>query len=55
MPAWQKQLNPLQIQQIASYIHTLKGTNPPNAKEPQGTKETDALKEEKAVSMNLVP
>jgi cytochrome c oxidase cbb3-type subunit 3 len=55
MPAWQKQLNPLQIQQIASYIHTLKGTNPPNAKEPQGTKETDAPKEEKAVSMNLVP
>lgn len=51
MPGWQKQLNPLQIQQIASYIHTLKGSNPPNAKEPQGTKEADSPKDEKAVSM----
>jgi len=51
MPSWQKQLNPLQMQQIASYIHTLKGTNPPNAKEPQGTKETDAPQNEKTVSM----
>lgn len=51
MPGWQKQLNPLQIQQITSYIHTLKGTNPPNAKEPQGVKETDSPKDEKAVSM----
>lgn len=51
MPAWQKQLNPLQIQQITSYIHSLKGTNPPNAKEPQGVKEKDTPQEEKAVSM----
>jgi cytochrome c oxidase cbb3-type subunit 3 len=51
MPGWQKQLNPLQIQQIASYIHTLKGSNPPNAKEAQGVKETDKPKDEKAVSM----
>ncbi|GAB4132623.1 MAG: hypothetical protein OHK0045_24530 [Raineya sp.] len=51
MPAWQKQLNPLQIQQVASFIHTLKGSNPPNAKEPQGTKETEATSIEKAVSM----
>lgn len=51
MPSWQKQLNPLQIQQITSYIHTLKGSNPPNAKEPQGTKETESTSTEKAVSM----
>jgi cytochrome c oxidase cbb3-type subunit III len=36
MIAWNKQLNPLQIQQVASYVLSLKGTNPPNAKAPQG-------------------
>lgn len=36
MISWQAQLNPLQIQQIASYILTLKGTTPAKAKEPQG-------------------
>lgn len=38
MIAWKNQLNPLQVQQVSSYILSLKGTNPPNAKEPQGTK-----------------
>lgn len=54
MPAWQKQLNPLQIQQVVSFIHTLKGSNPPNAKEPQGNKEENVdtkPTEEKTVSM----
>ncbi|MHA8076542.1 cbb3-type cytochrome c oxidase N-terminal domain-containing protein [Aquirufa sp. TARAVU-A1A] len=36
MIAWEKTLNPLQIQKVASYILTLQGTNPPGAKEPQG-------------------
>lgn len=36
MIAWQTQISPVQIQQAASYILSLKGTNPPNAKEPQG-------------------
>ncbi|MFN8415478.1 MAG: cbb3-type cytochrome c oxidase N-terminal domain-containing protein [Cytophagaceae bacterium] len=36
MIAWQAQLSPKQIQQVASYIKSLKGTNPPNGKEPQG-------------------
>lgn len=36
MISWQAQLNPLQIQQIASYILTLKGTTPAKPKEPQG-------------------
>lgn len=36
MISWQQQLKPTQMQQVASYILTLKGTNPPNAKEPQG-------------------
>ncbi|MDX1902607.1 MAG: c-type cytochrome [Thermonemataceae bacterium] len=51
MPAWQKQLNPLQIQQVSSYVLSLKGSNPPNAKEPQGTKEEGGAASEKAVSM----
>jgi len=37
MISWKDQLNPLQIQQVASYIHTLKGTTPAEPKEPQGT------------------
>lgn len=36
MIPWQSQMSPVQIQQVASYILTLKGTNPPNAKAPQG-------------------
>ena len=36
MISWQSQISPVQIQQVASYILTLKGTNPPDAKAPQG-------------------
>jgi cytochrome c oxidase cbb3-type subunit 3 len=36
MKSWQAELGPKQIQQVASYIKSLKGTNPPNAKEPEG-------------------
>jgi len=36
MISWKDQLTPEQIQQVSSYIITLKGTNPPNPKEPQG-------------------
>ncbi len=36
MIAWKTQLRPADMQKIASYILTLKGTNPPNQKEPQG-------------------
>ncbi len=38
MISWKAQLNPLQIQQVASYVMSLKGTNPPNPKAPQGVK-----------------
>ncbi|MFC5407819.1 cbb3-type cytochrome c oxidase N-terminal domain-containing protein [Larkinella bovis] len=40
MVAWKNQLNPLQIQQVSSYILSLQGTKPANAKEPQGEKAT---------------
>lgn len=36
MRAWKDDLTPVQIAQIASYIKSLRGTNPPNAKEKQG-------------------
>jgi cytochrome c oxidase cbb3-type subunit 3 len=36
MISWQAQLNPGQMQDIASYILTLQGTNPANGKAPQG-------------------
>ncbi len=37
MISWQSQLKPSDMQKVASYILTLKGTNPPNPKAPQGT------------------
>jgi cytochrome c oxidase cbb3-type subunit III len=43
MISWKKSLNPLQIQQLASYIFTLKGTKPAKPKEPQGEKEDVAV------------
>lgn len=39
MKSWQEDFSPKQLAQIACYIKTLHGTNPPNAKEPQGQKE----------------
>ena len=36
MTAWQASLPPVSIQRVASFIHSLEGTDPPNAKEPQG-------------------
>ncbi|MEA5256396.1 cbb3-type cytochrome c oxidase N-terminal domain-containing protein [Arcicella aquatica] len=38
MISWKKSLNPIQVQEVLSYIVSLKGTNPPNPKEPQGEK-----------------
>ncbi|TVR38659.1 MAG: cytochrome C oxidase subunit III [Cryomorphaceae bacterium] len=36
MIAWRTQLSPTQIQDVASYLLTFQGTNPPNAKAPEG-------------------
>lgn len=38
MIAWEKTLTPKQTSDVSSYILSLKGTNPPNPKAPQGTK-----------------
>lgn len=36
MQAWEKTYSPSQIKNIASYIKSIAGSNPPNAKAPQG-------------------
>lgn len=36
MIAWEAQMQPTEMQQVSSFILTLKGTNPANAKAPQG-------------------
>ena len=37
MISWEPLLSPTQMQNVSSYIMTLRGSNPPNAKAPQGT------------------
>lgn len=36
MKSWKEDLSPMQIAQVTSFIRSLKGTNPPNAKPAQG-------------------
>lgn len=51
MKSWKDELNPVQMQQVSSYIKTLQGTNPPNQKEPQGDKyELEVFPEEETDS-----
>lgn len=40
MISWEKTLTPKQISEVANFILSLKGTNPPGAKEAQGEKES---------------
>ncbi len=42
MISWKAVLNPEQIKQVASYVLSLQGTNPPNGKAPEGEKYTPA-------------
>jgi cytochrome c oxidase cbb3-type subunit 3 len=53
MQSWQSTYSPIQMQELASYIKTLKGTNPPNSKAPQG----DLFKDEVVIkdTANLLP
>lgn len=47
MISWKRQLNPLQIQQVASYVLSLQGSKPAGAKEPQGEKVTPEAQAQK--------
>lgn len=42
MKSWKDDFSPNQIAQIASYVYSLKGSNPPGAKEPQGELYTES-------------
>ena len=46
MPQWQNAYSNKQLAQVSSYVKALRGTNPPNAKEPQG----ELSKDESAVT-----
>lgn len=37
MPAWGKVLRPEQVNAVTAYVATLRGSNPPNPKPPEGT------------------
>ena len=41
MPQWQNSYSNKQIAELASYVKSLRGTNPPNAKAPQGVLVSD--------------
>jgi cytochrome c oxidase cbb3-type subunit III len=43
MKSWEADFSPVQIHEISSYIKTLKGTSPVNAKAPQGDLYTEIL------------
>lgn len=42
MKSWKEDLSPMQMAQVTSYIKSLRGTNPPNGKAPQGDLYTEA-------------
>lgn len=50
MRSWKEDLSPVQVAQVTSYIRTLHGTNPPNAKEKQG----ELYKEENAATADSI-
>jgi cytochrome c oxidase cbb3-type subunit III len=64
MPTWQNTYSNKQIAQLSSYVKSLLGTNPPNAKAPQGelfkddastpkpTADSTATKKESKIAMN---
>lgn len=41
MQSWESMYSPVQMKDLTSYVKSLKGTNPANAKAPQGEKSTD--------------
>lgn len=60
MKSWKEDLSPIQIAQVTSFIHSLKGTNPANGKAPQGDAYSEGgntpnnATESKSDSLNLV-
>ena len=55
MISWEAQLSPVQMQEVASYIISLEGTNPENAREPQGEIWTEGGAEEAPTDTTNAP
>lgn len=55
MIAWKQQIKPSDIQKISSYIITLQGTNPPDAKAPEGDKYVQEATQEEGATTNEIP
>jgi len=53
MISWQTQLNPIEIQEVASYVMSLQGTHPAVPKAPQGEiwKEPDSDKKDEQINL----
>jgi cytochrome c oxidase cbb3-type subunit III len=52
MPNWDKQLSAKQLSDVANYVKSLQGTNPPNGKEPQGEKEEEGKETNEKLASN---
>jgi cytochrome c oxidase cbb3-type subunit 3 len=50
MKSWKSELSPSQMAEVSSYILSLQGTQPANAKEPEGNLYTPPILEEPAQS-----
>ncbi|MEJ2195649.1 MAG: cbb3-type cytochrome c oxidase N-terminal domain-containing protein [Ignavibacteriaceae bacterium] len=53
MISWQRQLNPIEIQEVASYVMSLQGTHPAVPKPPQGEIWTEPAPDKKDDQINL--
>ena len=62
MKSWKEDLSPMQIAQVSSFIKSINGSNPPNAKAPQGelysetpvTKNDSTMIEKDSLSVTVV-
>lgn len=55
MIAWKQQIKPSDIQKISSYIITLQGTNPPDAKAAEGDKYVQEATQEEGTTTDEIP
>jgi len=54
MIAWESQFTPKQMQTVASYVLSLQGTRPPNAKAPQGEIHVEEFENEEGDTTKIV-
>jgi cytochrome c oxidase cbb3-type subunit 3 len=55
MISWKEQLSPMQMAQVSNYVLTLRGTNPPDAKEKQGELYIPEAVKSDSLSSNATP